>query len=571
MTLFPIQNLHWPCLGVPDGSFIRGGKIDRDRITLASGDSLHLGGYMNCFDAGQWRRCTSLRYVAVQVHGSGQFRISCRAHDHATSYDVVTTDRHTDEVLWIDLPQSGQLSLTLIAVDDAEITDVRWLTDRPPNPIRPVICVTHYRQEAAVAQNMEALAELAVPRIVIDNSRTLPNLEGVTIFPNRNLGGSGGFARAIIEAKNMDATHAIFMDDDATCSPEAIKRMLSLLRYANNRNTAVVGAMVSDLRPDEIWENGATFNKRCRPRSHRLRLSNFGAVYGMLGRQSAAKPANYYGGWWLFGFPLSAVTTLPFPYFVRGDDISFSLSNPFAFETIAGVFAVQPDFVAKETAFSLYLDLRNHLHQHLVHDAIAIGRLQIATIAIGFVAKSIFRMHYACATAQIWAWQDVMKGAAFFADIDNTMRRREQITAIDTTGRFRTTTAENNEPQTNPKHRRILSILTLNGLLLPAFRYFGRRALVATQNRSALWPYAMAQSAEVFAPNGETSFVVRHSKWTALKVGVRLAMTTLRWLFGFNSVRNDHLDGYRRYTTGDYWDREFAKGNQTHPTEPTGQ
>ena len=40
-------------------------------------------------------------------------------------------------------------------------------------------------------------------------------------------------------------------------------------------------------------------------------------------------PDNFYGGWWYFAFPVDQVKHQPFPFFVRGDDVSFSLVHDF--------------------------------------------------------------------------------------------------------------------------------------------------------------------------------------------------------------------------------------------------
>ena len=98
---------------------------------------------------------------------------------------------------------------------------------------------------------------------------------------------------------------------------------------------------------------------------------------------------------------------------MRGDDISFSLANRFDTATLNGVMSFQEDFAAKESPQTLYLDLRNHLHHHLTQAGMQISARRSANIALRFLARSLIRMHYDSAAAQLLAWEDVMEAGAF--------------------------------------------------------------------------------------------------------------------------------------------------------------
>lgn len=84
---------------------------------------------------------------------------------------------------------------------------------------------------------------------VIDNGRTLVpeqwNSDKITIHPNKNVGGAGGFTRGMIESMEQpeDITHVLLMDDDVIILPESIRRMYYLLSMLsqNLMNTLSVG------------------------------------------------------------------------------------------------------------------------------------------------------------------------------------------------------------------------------------------------------------------------------------------------------------------------------------------
>ena len=83
---------------------------------------------------------------------------------------------------------------------------------------------------------------------VVDNGRSL-DVEGLSgggvfIHPNPNVGGSGGFARGMIESihQKVKPTHVLLMDDDVSVSPESIRRTYALLSI---RREAYIDAFVS--------------------------------------------------------------------------------------------------------------------------------------------------------------------------------------------------------------------------------------------------------------------------------------------------------------------------------------
>ena len=87
---------------------------------------------------------------------------------------------------------------------------------------------------------------------VIDNSQNISRDEaqGITLIPNNNLGGSGGFTRGLLHLKDEGSfTHCLFMDDDASCEVESIRRCYHLLQFAVTERFAVSGVLMRELEP----------------------------------------------------------------------------------------------------------------------------------------------------------------------------------------------------------------------------------------------------------------------------------------------------------------------------------
>ena len=143
------------------------------------------------------------------------------------------------------------------ALEETQVVDFYYWTNTPPtNKVKLGIVITHFNRQKyvlpAIARLKEQLLDLPefkdrVSLFVVDNSQNLPPIENVTIIPNENLGGAGGFSRGLLTLKeSKDYTHCLFMDDDASCEVDGIKRTLALLTYAKDKELAVGGAMLRE-------------------------------------------------------------------------------------------------------------------------------------------------------------------------------------------------------------------------------------------------------------------------------------------------------------------------------------
>ncbi|OZA05969.1 MAG: hypothetical protein B7Y02_15160, partial [Rhodobacterales bacterium 17-64-5] len=285
-----------------------------------------------------------------------------------------------DLTTWLAGVGPAVLFATLVARTAGRITGLDWTTGQPPlrHP-RLMLCMTTFRREEAAAASAlrldacmagHALAE-AIHLVVVDNGRSLalPDLAHVTLIGNRNLGGSGGFARGLAHAVEQGFTHGLFMDDDAWVDWASIVRTWTFLAYVTEPAVAVAGLLTRGDAPTVVWENGALFRGNCGSLFKDMSLldsDGLAAVETSTGR--AALP-NVYGAFWFFAFPIAAVRHWPFPFFVRGDDINFSIVNPFRILTLPGVISYQAqDFSDKDTPLAQYLSLRCDLLQVLLLD-----------------------------------------------------------------------------------------------------------------------------------------------------------------------------------------------------------
>ncbi len=566
----------------------------RSEIVFADAGRARFDTYMNLFNLTNWTRGCALTGLALSLQGEGRFVLRLTrtgAQPDVTDVLIHTVVTLTGEsaifdlagVLDVSQPERGMLAVTLTALEAGRVTGGAWLTPAPaaPRALRLALSITTFRREAEVTRSARRIAAFLdgegasllralgceAHLFVVDNgqSDSLPEAlqsdPRITLIANPNLGGAGGFARGLSAAEDGGFSHCLFMDDDAAIQMESLLRTVAWLQFARSPRAAVAGAMISNVRPWMMWENGAVFDRFCRPLFVGTDLRDSKAVQAMESAAARPKPRGFYGGWWFLAFPLAEVRRYPFPFFVRGDDISFSLANRFDTATINGVVSFQDDFSAKESPLTLYLDLRNHLHHHLVQDGMDIGPRASARIAFHFILRSLVRMHYDSVEAQLIAWEDVLKGPEFFAENADMAQKRPQIAALARSEAWRPAQPEDFHAPASVvdpgmRYGRRMKRL-LNGLLVPFWGRFGRDVTVPVTHRGLIWPIWGARSATFLSGDETRAYRVTHSKARGWGLIWRTFRLYRRWTREYPALREAHRAGYERLAARAFWDSKF--------------
>ncbi len=555
--------------------------------TLPRSSRLNFNSYFNLFNLDNWTRACALDGLYVEFCGRGEVEIQITHAQAGRSDEVVFCEVVTladGKPHLVDLSEfadqcSGVLTVRLTALGDrVTLSAARFATHAtalPDTLPQLTLSITTFKREDEVRQTVQRLQDFLndhpfgdqIRVQVVDNgaSADIPASAHVTPFLNRNLGGAGGFARGLLEAETAGASHCLFMDDDASFHMENIARAYAFLTLARDPKTALAGAMINTTHKWAIWENGAWFDGACRPIANGTDLRATGEVLQMQFDSTGPQPATLYGGWWFFAFPIAQVQRHPFPFFVRGDDISFSLANDFAIHTLNGVVSFQDDFTEKESAQTLYLDLRNHLVHHLVFDQLARSPLGTAKVPLRFILRSLLRLHYSSAEAQLMAWRDVMTGPQFFdSNIDMSARRAaikelagdEAWQPVDTQplheGHRRMT-------RLSRRWRTRLGLLTLNGHIVPFWRLFASRLRLEIKHRGLVY-YALGGAQVTFLnTDRDKAYTVTHDKKRFYKIAWEIGKTLWQFHRDFDQIKAAYRKGYPEMTTKSYWQKTLAE------------
>lgn len=582
--LTTLQSLIWPEQGIctERDLYVRlhgpAGLSAESGIVHFSVDSrAEFNTWFNLFNIGKWQRCCALSDLRLRLQGAGQVEVSVflalphRSWERLVNEVVSLSGQETvidlSHVFDLELTE-GVLFFELRALTRGKLTGADWVTaDAPRRVPELMLSITTFKREAAVqrtARRFETYIASSplkdhIRLTVVDNGQSvrIPESDHISVVPNANLGGAGGFSRGLLAARDSGASHCLFMDDDASVHMDSLDRTWRFLAYAIDPATAVAGAMINASHRWAIWENGAIFNSRCYPLYMGTDLRDPGQSFGMEYATTGPAPDKFYGGWWYFAFPVDKVVHQPFPFFVRGDDVSFSLVHDFDIVTLNGVVSFQDSFTDKESPLTWYLDLRSHMAHHLSLPSMEIGAMRTLKIAAWFFLRNLPRMHYETIEAINLALEDVLKGPEFFDDNADMAQRRADIKAL--TKEEVWTPAPRDLPASrwrmNPRNRwtRLVMKITLNGHLLPFFRRFSNYVVLEAKDRGNIsWIWGAGRISYLNADKSKW-YTVTHSKRKFLRVTSRFIQLATQFLLRYPRLLQMYRKGYDDLTTETYW------------------
>ena len=328
--------------------------------------SLHINGsvdfltYVNGLSANKWHRYASVDGVVLHMalFGCGRVVVHGVRSGELDPIDLKSTSFEGDQVdprvLDIDIDTIGYDLIGFRVESDAnysvDLLSASYLTDVSEgsiNSINLALSTTTFKNEQYILPNIELVKEGIFKEdgpirdhfhmFVVDNGQTLDSVslsdELVTVLPNPNTGGSGGFARGMMAATETPGqfTHIILMDDDVSIMPESLIRTFNLLSLAKGKykDAFINGAMLSMEDPSRQFEDVSFVTPSGAYRRVKEDL-NVGKLTAILeNERTNVEVDQAYGAWWYSCIPVKAIEKngLPMPFFIRCDDVEFGMRN----------------------------------------------------------------------------------------------------------------------------------------------------------------------------------------------------------------------------------------------------
>ncbi|HET7172964.1 MAG TPA: glycosyltransferase [Nocardioidaceae bacterium] len=424
-----------------------GGEIVDRHATARPERRLTFATYFNAFPASYWRRWTEYRSVRLraEVSGLGTFIVyRSTAKGHIQRVQAISVDSVDPQALELDLSlgpfiDGGWYWFEIQAASQPiTLHGATWSieTERAESGRASIGITTFNRPDFCVAQLLNLLHEpevlAALDEIIVvdqgtdkvsEHARYAEAAEGLggklRIIEQGNLGGSGGFSRAMHEvASKGQSDYVLLLDDDVVCEAEGILRAVALADLA--KQPTIVGGQMFSLYVRSVlhafgetvqqyrWFWGPAPNTT---QGHDFARRSLRSTSWLHRRIDVD-----YNGWWMCLIPTKVVKDigLSLPMFIKWDDAEFGLrarAAGYPTVTMPGVAVWHVPWTEKDDTvdWQSYYHRRNRIVSALLYSPYPRGgRLVRESLDMQF--KFLMSMQYGPAEMGLMAIEDILDG-----------------------------------------------------------------------------------------------------------------------------------------------------------------
>jgi galactofuranosylgalactofuranosylrhamnosyl-N-acetylglucosaminyl-diphospho-decaprenol beta-1,5/1,6-galactofuranosyltransferase len=563
------------------------------KISLHKGSTLSFNTYFNSVYEKFYTTYTNLNSLYYSIKLEGDFQvIAYRETDNNTQNIILNKkiDRcQLSEHIKILLPElksdreAGRIYLEITCLSEQGLFAEGFVvTEREKSrDVSLAIITCTFKKEVYVKKTVETIVQDSFLQnkkfkiFVVDNGKTLDNSEfedsRVQLITNRNVGGSGGFTKGLIEAlKEENYTHFLFMDDDIELDSEAIYRLFALYEYTK-QDFAIAGSMLDLNRKHILYEAGAIYNKAINndgkiqqaeytgyPLKHGLDLRDATTLNSLLLEDDID-----YGGFWFFAFSKEMIEKigLPLPLFIKTDDMEFGLrinehfnNGIVAFPSIA---VWHEPFYAKRPVWDLYYYTRNHLIANSIHNSL--DYLKTVKNFTRCLLYYLFIFDYNTAQMVVKGFQDYMQGPNFIRSNDPEILHSK---IFESSKVYKNQTILNSSSIAEAhtiakvgKLQKTMSVLTLNGHLLPQFLIADKSTIIrdGIKERESICKGFAKQRIIYVVETSPTSYQYELNQ----KLGINILLTWLNLAiqnsFKWSSINAEWKQAFKEFTTVQFW------------------
>lgn len=442
-------------------------SFDQASSALAFQGRIDFFSYFNAVSWCKWTRYASLDNLWLHLELSGDVvtisqTVAKMDDESPTTADMLLEVPASPSPQSFDVElnvsdETALISFVLTTTGSASLRSAYYYTKIDDNRIRPVklaLATTTFKKEEFILRNVaevkkqifasdEPIAK-GFHMFVVDNGRTLDvdevSDDDVTVIPNANVGGAGGFARGMMAALDIDATHVLLMDDDVRVMPESFIRTFNLLSLRNDdyENAFINGAMLSLEEPNLQYEDVA--HVRDSGAYDRIKKDLYiDTAKDVIKNESIDVEVEHaYGAWWYSCIPTSAIREhgLPLPVFVRCDDVEFGIRCSPTYMCMNGICVWHASFDGRfRASVDCYQYTRNFLVM-MATDNIASEKAFMFRL-FRTMHAALRALDYDSAELTLDGLEDFLKGPAYLAQANgealmkNNGARNEKLVPLE--------------------------------------------------------------------------------------------------------------------------------------------
>ncbi len=408
--------------------------LDRRRVRVPAGSRVSFATWFAAFPAGWWAQATDVREVRLDAALTGPGEVEMFASDPAgrvrqlPGRSAPLTDAG-----------GGWLWFDVVAGDgDVVLEHAAWVADAPvAAPGTMTLAVTTFDRPGSALGLLRRLADEPEVLDVVDEvvvvdqgTRRLadePGFDGVRerlggrlrVVSQANLGGSGGFARGMVETLRAGRSrYVVLLDDDVVPDPESLRRAHAFAERC--RTPTLVSCSMLDLHDPTVLHTPGERVDRSRFLWETVPPAEGDTDLGRSGLRTTpwlhVRLDAEFGGWWCCLVPVAVlrVVGLPLPLFLKWDDVELALrAGAAGFPTVAlpGASVWHEPWTGKADTldWQAYFHQRNRVVAALLHSP-ARRALRMLSESLEHTLVPLVMMRYAVVALRLRALEDVLAG-----------------------------------------------------------------------------------------------------------------------------------------------------------------
>jgi galactofuranosylgalactofuranosylrhamnosyl-N-acetylglucosaminyl-diphospho-decaprenol beta-1,5/1,6-galactofuranosyltransferase len=419
----------------------------RRSAVITEGRRVSFATYFNAFPASYWRRWTSVQSVTLRIRLAGEskivlYRSTAKGFSHPV--ETISVDADVPETIQRTLPlapfiDGGWYWFDIIAGPrGTTLIEADWLGLAPSAPSGTVsLGITSFNQTDYMLDKLRILGDATeihelIDRVYVVDQSSEPLIDQpgfadaakklgdrLQVIRQGNIGGSGGFARAMDETvRSGRADYVLLSDDDVKLEPEGILRAVTFADLA--RKPTIVGGHMFSLHDRSLlhayaeavephtWWWGPAPNTTPRHDFGRRNLRNTPWLH--------RRADSDYNGWWECLIPTTVIEEigLSLPAFIKWEDSEYGVrarDRGYPTVSLPGVGSWQVPWDDKDDArdWQAYFHQRNRIVSALLHSPAAKGGALISEL-LERQLQSLMSMQYSTAAIRLLAIEDVLTG-----------------------------------------------------------------------------------------------------------------------------------------------------------------
>ncbi|MBE5830260.1 MAG: hypothetical protein E7306_00795 [Butyrivibrio sp.] len=551
--------------------------------------------YFNGVSINKWKKYSVAEnvYLVLVLEGAFEVEILYRRYINGSiqyntlGAEIVKANGKSEITVPIECNEnSGMLAFCIRAIENHSVfyggyyaTDVE---EDKLNRINIVLNICNFFRESYIYRNINLLNKYVFTNdqselrnhldiIIADNSKTmeiqkLP--EGrAYIFPQDDLGGTGGFARGLTEALRMKSkhgyTHIIMMDDDVCIEPEIFERIYSFLRLEKKEyNNAFIGGALLRMDYQHVQvTHGGGWDMNENYIFHKVG-ANMNDLKDVL--INDIEDGASINAWWLNCMPLEKLSldNLPYPFFFHMDDVEYDLGNCEKIININGICVWHEPFEYKPSSHLSYYNTRNTMITHIMYYSQYSKKVMKKHTAREVFAQ-LRTYRYKNADLVLRAVEDLFRGPGWLKQIDPTQLledvldegyKKDDVSKLPIRLDYeKYLKAQNGKFDENKMHA-LLRAITLDGHLVPSKEV--RIVPMFGPNPKAVYPAKILLN---YDPITDRAFITEKSLRMYFKCLFRYIKVCFLIDSKFSEIQKKYKETFPEMTKlGGYWEQYFG-------------